>query len=138
GLARVLQQPFLYRRNLQNPARNGTTGESSEEDTATAQRNGLVMTCAGKSALLGGIAGCVLVSVVMWPTWKQLAGLWQNASYQYAWLVLPMVAYLLAGHHRVTGSAIEFRPDFTGVPVVIIAAACRGAGALTNIDVVQQ
>ena len=138
GLARVLQQPFLYRRDLQYPARNSTTFESSEADTATTQPHGVVMTPAGKDALLGGIAGCVLVSVVMWPTWKQLAGLWQNEAYQYAWLVLPMVAYLLASHHRVTGSAIDFRPDFTGVPVVIIAAACWGVGALTNIDVVQQ
>lgn len=137
-LARVLQQPFLYRRNLQYPPRMGTTGESSEADTVAAQRSGLVMTRAGKNALLGGIAGCVLVSVVMWPTWKQLAGLWQNESYQYAWLVLPMVAYLLASRHHLTGSTIDFRPDFTGVPVVIFAAACWGVGALTNIDAVQQ
>jgi len=67
-----------------------------------------------KDALLAGIAGCVLVSLVMWPTLLELTSSWRMEPYQYAWLVLPMIVYLLGWHHRLADRPIRPQPDFTG------------------------
>lgn len=138
GLARVLQQPFLFRRDLDYPGREDAPAEPNVTATTAADRSRAVMTRGCKYALLGAITGCVLVSLVMWPTWRELTALWRREAYQYAWLVLPMVVYLLGWHHRLTGLPVNPQPDFTGVFVVMVAAACWGAAALMNIDIGRQ
>jgi exosortase len=133
-LARVLQQPFLFRRGIADSADReaASTGRADQPPRAA-------MTRRGKEALLGGVAGCVLVSYAMWPTLLEMTASWRtHESYQYAWLVLPMVVYLLRWHHRSTGLLIRPQPDLTGIWVVIVAAAAWGAASLTNIDVGQQ
>jgi len=133
GLAHVLQQPFLYRRGLTDSAPIGADPIAAGAPPQTA------MTRRCKEALLGGIVGCILVCLAMWPTAREMMASWRtHESYEYAWLVLPMVVYLLGWHHRSTGLRVNPQPDLTGIPVVIIAAACWGAAALTNIDVGRQ
>jgi exosortase len=139
GLVRVLQQPFLFRRNLDYPDRDSGHVEPNLTATTATEPSRVVMTQSGKDALLGGITGCVLVLWVMWPTLLEMTASWRNnEAYQYAWLVMPMVAYLLGWHHGPTSLKVSPRPDFTGVFVVIVAAGCWGAAALMNIDVGRQ
>lgn len=90
-------------------------------------------------AFLGGVAGVALASLTLWPTLLELATVWtNNPAYQYAWLVVPMVVYLLWEHHGPSGLAISPRSDLTGVPVAFAAALCWGASTLMNIDVGRQ
>lgn len=135
GLARVLQQPFLFRRNLDYPARDGAF-VASRSSTTTAARFGI--SPAWRDAALGGAAGCVLVALVMWPTALDLVASWRSEPYQYAWLVLPMIVFLLGWNQPSTALPATPRPDFTGVFVVIVAAACWAAGTLMNIDIGRQ
>ncbi len=139
GLARVLLQPFLFRRHLVYPSRDSMDSQPGPTATALAEPSGAVMTQGWKDALLGGLAGCVLASLVLWPTLLDLTASWRNnEAYQYAWLVMPMLVYVLGWHHRQTGLVISPQPDFTGVLVALGAAACWGAAALMNIDVGRQ
>ncbi len=132
-LARVLQQPLLFRRGMTDSA------ELDAAPTEGAAQPPRAMTRRCKEALLGGVAGCILVSWAMWPTLLEMTASWRtHESYQYAWLVLPMVVYLIGWHHRSTGLRVSPQPDLTGIWVVIAAAACWGAAALTNIDVGRQ
>ena len=129
-LLRVLQQPFRFRQ--------GIVDSVEPEATAPAQaaEPRVPMSARSKEALLGGIAGAILVCVAMWPTLLEMTTVWRtHEAYQYAWLVLPMVVYLLGWHHRSTGVPLRPQPDLTGIWVVIVAAACWGAASLTNIDV---
>jgi exosortase len=130
---RVLQQPFRFRQ--------GIVDSIEIEPTPPAKATGprAAMTPRSKEALLGGIAGCMLVCVAMWPTLVEMTTVWRtHEAYQYAWLVLPMVAYLLGWHHQSTGMLLRAQPDLTGIWLVIVAAACWGAASLTNIDVGRQ
>lgn len=133
-LARVLQQPFRFRRGMTDSAEieAAPTARAAEPPFAALTRR-------GKEALLGGLAGSILVSWAMWPTLLEMTASWRtHESYQYAWLVLPMVVYLIGWHHRSTGWRVCPQPDLTGIWVVIVAAACWGAAALMNIDVGRQ
>jgi exosortase len=130
-LLRVLQQPFRFRKGLVDSAEIEATPQAQTADAPRAAMN-----ARSKEALLGGIAGGILVCVAMWPTLFEMMAVWRtHEAYQYAWLVLPMVVYLLGWHHRSTGAPIRPQPDLTGIWVVIVAAACWGAASLTNIDV---
>jgi exosortase len=133
-LLRVLQQPFRFRQGIVDSVESEATPPAQRAEPPRA-----AMTPRCREALLGGIAGAVLVCVAMWPTLLEMTASWRtHESYQYAWLVLPMVVYLLRWHHRSTGLLIRPQPDLTGIWVVIIAAACWGAASLTNIDVGRQ
>jgi exosortase len=139
GLARVLQQPFRFRRDLSYPDRDSASIDPNPTLTSGTDRSRLPMTRSCKTALISGITGCVLVLFVTWPTLLEMTASWRDhEAYQYAWLVLPMVVYLLGWHHRLTGLRITPQPDFTGVFVGIIAAACWVTAALMNIDVGRQ
>jgi exosortase len=129
-LRRVLQQPFRFRQGIVDSV------EPEETPPAKAAEPRVAMSARSKEALLGGIAGGILVCVAMWPTLLEMTTVWRtHEAYQYAWLVLPMVVYLLGWHHRSTGVQLRPQPDLTGIWVVIVAAACWGAASLTNIDV---
>jgi exosortase len=126
----VLQQPFRFRRGIADSVEIETTAPVKSTEPRVA------MTARCKEAFLGGIAGAILVCVAMWPTLVEMMTVWRtHEAYQYAWLVLPMVVYLLGWHHRSTGIPIRPQPDLTGIWVVIVAAACWGAASVTNIDV---
>jgi exosortase len=132
-LLRVLQQPFRFRQGIVDSI------EIEPTPPAKATEPRAAMTARSKEALLGGIAGCMLVCVAMWPTLVEMTTVWRtHEAYQYAWLVLPMVVYLLRWHHRSTGMLVRAQPDLTGIWLVIVAAACWGAASLTNIDVGRQ
>src|SRR5438046_2201244 len=123
GLARVLQQPFLYRPDLRHRERDDEPVERDAAAVSTTRRVGAAMTARGRNALVGGLLGCVLVILAMWPTLLELTSVWRNTeAYQYAWLVVPMVVYLLGWHDRQAGVPLDPHPDFCGVFVVLIAA----------------
>src|SRR5688572_22281746 len=138
GLLRVLQQPFLFRRDLDYPDRDRSALERSPTAKTAAKHSSGGMTQASKDALLGGIAGCILVSVLMWPTLLELTSLWRMEAYQYAWLVPPMIVYLLGWHRGLADRPFTPQPDFTGIFVVAVAAACWGAASLMNVDLGRQ
>jgi len=139
GFGRVLLQPFLFRRDLAYPERDGDSQDTGSTASGTAQAPAIALNPSWKAALQGGMIGCLLTSLVMWPTLLELSKVWRHdEAYQYAWLVVPMVAYLLGWHHRSANLALRPQPDFSGVLVVMVAAACWGAADLMNIDVGRQ
>ena len=90
-------------------------------------------------AWLAGGAGFFLALPALWPTLLELTAFWRNnSSYQYAWLVVPMLVYLLWERHGPHGLAIHPEADFTGLPVALAAALCWAAAMLMNIDVGRQ
>ena len=132
-LGHVLQQPFRYR-----PGKSASGEREPTPASGPSTRHPRALTGPAKAALRGAIAGTVLVSLAMAPTWLQLFKLWQQEAYQYAWLVVPTVAYLIATRRGGLQHAIDPRPDFSGMVVVIVAALAWCAGALTSIDLAQQ
>ena len=130
GLAGVLLQPFMYRQGLVYPERSGNRDQAAPS---------MPISAGWRDALLGAAAGCILALLVLWPTWLEMLGSWRNnEAYQYAWLVIPMVVYLLGWHDRQYSLAASPRPDYKGVLVAVGAAACWGVAALMNIGVGQQ
>ncbi len=139
SLVRVLQQPFLYRPEFRYRERDdGPVDRYSAAALSATRQIGAPMTERARNALVGGLLGGVMVTLAMWPTVLELTRTWRSDSYQYAWLVIPMVVYLLGWHCREVGLTLDPRPDFSGVLVVLVAAACWGAATLMNIDVGRQ
>src|SRR5947207_459225 len=62
GLVRVLQQPFLYRPDLRYRERDDGPAERDVAAPSTIRQVGAAMTKRGKSALVGGLLGCVMVT----------------------------------------------------------------------------
>jgi exosortase len=90
-------------------------------------------------ALIGAAAGGVLAAIILWPTVLSLTHLWRsNQAYQFAWLIPPLMVYLLGWCHRPTTLQARPQPDLTGVVVTLAAALCWGASDLMNIDVGRQ
>lgn len=134
GLAGVLKQPFRFREGLVYPARGaGVETASMRPAAATA------ISRAWRDALLPAAAGCALALLVLWPTVLEMTRSWRNnEAYQYAWLVVPMVVYLLGWHHRADLLSVSPRPDYRGALVAFLGAACWSAAELMNIDVGRQ
>lgn len=92
-----------------------------------------------KHALLGAAIGCLLATLILWPALVSLTQVWRsNQAYQFAWLVVPFIAYLLGWHHRATTLLAHPKPDLSGVAVAVIAALCWIAADLINIDAGRQ
>lgn len=92
-----------------------------------------------KNALLGGAAGCFLTVLILWPTLISLTQAWRsNQAYQYAWLVVPVIVYLLGWFQRPVTLSVYPKPDLSGVGVAVLAALCWIAADLMNIDVGRQ
>lgn len=139
GLTKVLQQPFIFHRHMAYPLRDSVARHLDPMAAALRAPAVAVLTQGWRDAVWGGLLGCFLASLVLWPTLLDLASSWRNhEAYQYAWLVLPMLVYVLGWHHRQIGLALSPNPDFTGVLVAVGAAACWSAAALMNIDVGRQ
>lgn len=92
-----------------------------------------------RRALRGAAAGCFLAALILWPTLVSLVQVWgSNQAYQFAWLVVPVMAYLLGWHHRTATLSVHPEPDLSGVAVAIVAALCWIASDLMNIDAGRQ
>src|SRR5439155_25869489 len=116
GLGRVLQQPFLYRRDLRYRERDDEPVERDAAVPSATRRVAAAMTERDRNALVGGLLGCVLVTLAMWPTLFELTSMWRGSeAYQYAWLVVPMVVYLLCWHYRHAGLPLDPYTDSTPV-----------------------
>src|SRR5205823_11623399 len=117
------QQPFLYRRSFNDADRDN---ERLEMPVAKQAAHSMPFTYDrdGKVAVIGGVIACALLAFAMWPAISDMVAQWRNGdAYQYGWLVVPMVIYLLGWHgHR----PVDVRPDFSGVPVVIAGGLCWG------------
>jgi exosortase len=139
GLARVLQQPFLYRFDFRYRERDDEPVDREAAAPSTTRRVDAAATKRVRNALVGGVLGCVMVTLAMWPAVLELTDAWRNSeSYQFAWLVVPMVAYLLGWYYRQIGFDLDPRPDFSGVLVVLVAAACWGVATLMNVNIGRQ
>lgn len=92
-----------------------------------------------RSPLVGASAGLLLASLGLWPSIQSLLQTWQtHRAYQFGWLVLPVVAYLLGGHNRATTLNTFPRPDFSGVALAFMAALAWSAAELMNVDAGRQ
>ena len=133
-LWRVLQQPFRFRRDLVYPARD------SEAPAGTiAQPRGALLTLQARNALLAGLAALALLVLAMSPTLLDMARAWRSSeAYQYAWLVVPMVVYMLVWHRDDGWRALDAQPGWSGVPIAMIGGALWGAAWLMSIDLGQQ
>jgi exosortase len=127
GLIRALLQPFLYRTNMAYLDR-----EAAPQDLASSTST---LSEPWKGALLGGLAGCVLAAMVLWPTAVHVVTVWTSTeAYQYAWLVIPMAAYLLAREHRNRMLALDPQPGLGGVVLAATGAGLWSLAALMNLD----
>lgn len=127
---RVFLQPFLFRQGSFYAA--PIFAEPVVSPVAT-------MRPEWKTALLGATTGSALVLLVMWPTLLSLVTMWQgNEAYQYGWLVMPMLIYLLGWHFRDEILSDNPQPDLWGVLVAAVAAIFWGASSLMTIDVGSQ
>jgi exosortase len=137
-LARVLQQPFLFRRNLAYPAR-----EPEPAMALAAPRTkpfaGFTASPGARTALLAGAIGSALILLTMGSAALDMMATWRSSeAYQYAWLVLPMLVYVLGWHWDLASRPVDVRPGFAGVAVVAVAAVLWVAAALMNVDVGRQ
>ncbi|MGZ8293531.1 MAG: archaeosortase/exosortase family protein [Telluria sp.] len=131
GLGRVLLQPFLYRQHMHYPARTCV-----EHAAASPAPPALTLDRHWDTALRWGLAGFMLAALALWPTVSELARLWTgNEAYQYGWLVMPMVIYLLGWHRRQEILSMTPQPGFAGVLVAIAGAALWAMALVMNIDV---
>ncbi|HEY6087268.1 MAG TPA: sterol desaturase family protein, partial [Burkholderiaceae bacterium] len=94
GLWQALCQPLLYRRGLVQ-AREAVAGSVVK----ARMRPKVALPAAWRVALRLGAPGLVLTGAALWPTFAQLMRMTAiSEAYQYTWLVIPMVAYLLRWH----------------------------------------
>jgi exosortase len=133
-LDRVLWHPFAYRTTAHattNPAA-ATARDDGRGDAAQQVRAGWA------NALLGIGLGLVVLVFAFQSTAMELVSIWSaSTSYEYAWLVLPALAFLL-WHHRQRFSAD--RPTWSLIGIAA-SAACGVAWLvfdLVNIGVGRQ
>ncbi len=125
GLARVLLQPILYRPNMAYPVREAPASEFAPSS--------FTISAAWRHALWAGLVGYGLVAVALWPTVAHVATIWSTEAYQYAWLVMPMMAYLLIGdRNRIL--ALDPEPGPGGVILAASGALVWSLATLLNID----
>lgn len=92
-----------------------------------------------KRALLGLGVGSFLTVWILWPTLQTLTQVWRsNQAYQFAWLVVPLIVYILGWHNRPGTLLIRPQPDLSGVALSSIAAVAWIASDLMNIDAGRQ
>ncbi len=135
-LGRVLQQPLLFRRNLhaEYPPREDAGAHAWLAET-NARFLPVTLTAEWLAVLLGGAIGCALVILGAWPAVVDMTTAWQSEPYQYAWLVVPMLAYMAWSTLRSTGLQVRPQPGFAGVLVVLVAAVVWIGAASMNLDV---
>lgn len=131
GLGRVLLQPFLYRQRMHYPARIHTEHPGASPGAAAPALHRHWHT-----VLLLGFPGFMLAALALWPTVLDLARIWTgNEAYQYGWLVIPMVVYLLGWHRRHEILAMTPQPGVAGVLVAVAGALLWSIASVMNLDV---
>jgi len=145
ALAQVLMQPLSFSRGVADLASASGSGSTlipalvPAPDTRATAPGPVVISPAWRNTVLGLAIAVLLACAVLWPTVQDLAMVWSaDEAYRYAWLVMPMVAYLMGWHFRDELLAASPKPDLTGVVVAAVAAVCWGAGALMNIDIARR
>jgi exosortase len=134
SLAGVLLQPFRRHTGWPAVAHPGTG--SAEVPAAPAPAS---ISAEWNRALRSAAVGCALVAIVMAPTAIELGALWKRIeAYRYAWLVLPMLVYLLGWHRRDEILAMRPVPSGYGVVIALGAAVLWSVASLMNIDVGRQ
>ena len=136
GILRVLQQPFLFHQRAAHPARRvGNAGADAPGVLAAATQTP-ALDASWKTALTSAAVGSALALLVLWPTVLELGTLWQSTeAYRYAWMVVPMLVYLLGWHFREEILAFKPQPDLRGVMLAFVAAICWGAADLLNLNI---
>jgi exosortase len=133
GLWQALCQPLLYRRGLVQ-VREAVAGPTKE-----LVRPNLMLPGHWRSSLRWAMPGLMLALMALWPTFAQLMRMTATSeAYQYSWLVIPMLAYLLGWHYREELLALEPRPSYAGAALAALAAVLWAVAALVNIDVARQ
>ena len=134
GLWEALRQPLLYRRGLLQ-AREAV-GQARTKELA---RREMTLPAGWRRALRWGAPGLMLALAALWPTFAQLMRMTAtNETYQYSWLVIPMLAYLLGWHYREELLALNPQPSYAGAALAALAAVLWAIAALVNIDVARQ
>lgn len=134
GLWQALCQPLLYRRGLVQ-AREAVAGQARTKEP----RPKVTLPDCWRSALRWGAPGLVLALSALWPTFAQLMRMTATSeAYQYSWLVIPMLAYLLGWHYREELLALKPQPSYAGAALAALAAVLWAIAALVNIDVARQ
>jgi exosortase len=136
GLWGVLLQPLRFRRDLDYPARTDDPIVASPR----ARRAGSAwnVTTQERWILVAAAIGAALVLVALWPTVIEMTRVWRSESYQYAWLVIPMLIYVIGWHDETLRSAFGPRPGMAGVWVAAAAGIAWSIGALATLDVLRQ
>lgn len=135
-LWRVLQQPFRFRRDLEYPARGDASLDAAD---GTAPDSTPALAPHARTALLAGLGGITLVLFATWPTVLDMMRIWSSGdAYQYAWLVVPMIVYVLGWHHDAGLRAVDPRPGVAGIPVAIAGAMIWAASHAMSLDVGEQ
>jgi exosortase len=130
-LAPALLQPFRYRPN-------GTAAEMHPRTHSGNDRPGPPLSSEWRQALRIGGIGLALALIAMWPTVLNLAHVWSvSESYQYGWLVLPTFVYVLGWHYRDDILAMTPHPGYTGLPVILLAAALWMTALAVDIKLVE-
>jgi exosortase len=131
SLGRVLLQPFLYRRRMDYPARTCVRDAAASPASVAS-----ILNRHWNTVLIWGLPGFILAALALWPTVTDLARIWTgNESYQYGWLVMPMVVYLLGWHRRQEVLSMTPQPGYAGVLVAAAGAMLWGMTLAMNLDV---
>lgn len=130
----VLWQPF--RRQAHSPALARQRAQPAEGNATV---DPVSISAEWDGALRAAALGGALVAIVMAPTAIELGALWMRVeAYRYAWLVLPMLVYVLGWHWRDEILSLKPAPSSAGVVMAFIAAVLWSAANLMNIDVGRQ
>lgn len=136
GLTQALIQPFLFRYGMKDSAVSGFDIEAIALPGASCR---IDLSPDWRRALRGLALGCTLACLVLWPTVLDLTLAWSaEEAYRYAWLVMPMIIYLLGWHFRDELLRATPKPALTGLFVVAMAVVCWSSGALMNVDIARR
>ncbi len=130
-LTRTLLQPVLYRTGMSYPVRKVQPEKTASQTITTA------IGIEWQQALLYGSLGIAITCLAMWPTFLNLTTVWSTSEpYQYAWLVLPFLIYVLGWHYRSEILSMSPRADLLGFVIVTIAVGLWLAATIVQIDLV--
>lgn len=84
-----------------------------------------------------GLCGLACLAV-LWPTVASLVAVWSTAeTYQYAWLVIPALLYLLLAQHREQVLSLRPSPDYAGLALLLPGVVLWCAALLVDIQIAQ-
>jgi exosortase len=126
-LIQVLLQPVLYHKAMVYPSRKVCSDPISQFNMPALSRE-------WQQTLICGALGLCLVILLMWPTIINLISHWSSDSYQYAWLILPLLVYVLGWHYRDEILSLSPQPDFKGVALIAGGAILWLVAAIVHID----